>query len=131
MGIVGAPKVKYDEVDAKARLLGLVGDVDEYKPLNNKVLVAVYMRPDKTKGGIIIDTKEDEWQSKIGLIIACGGAAFDNTDGKWFQGTQPKLHDWISFKGSSGTHMQINGHPCRIFTDLQFDMVVPAPDSIW
>jgi co-chaperonin GroES (HSP10) len=131
MGIVRQPKIEYDDADPKKRLLDQVGDLEGYHCLNNRVLVATFKRADKTKGGLILDNKEDEWQSKTGLIIAIGPMAFDDSDGKWFQGVKPKLHDWISFRPSSGREMDVHGWPCRVFEDVHIDMIVPAPDSVW
>lgn len=131
MSIAKSHKIKYDEADAKARLLGILGDLSEYRMMNNAVLVAIYVRPEKTRGGLIVDTSEDQFQSKTGLIVKVGSAAFDDADGKWWQGDKPQLHDWVSFKGSSGRELCINDHVCRVFQDTTLDMVVPAPDSVW
>jgi co-chaperonin GroES (HSP10) len=46
----------------------------------NRCIVATYVRPSVTKGGIILTNRtqeEDRWQGKAGLLIAVGPSAFD------------------------------------------------------
>ena len=46
----------------------------------NRCLVATYIRPNITGGGIILTDKtseEDRWQGKVGLLLKVGPTAFD------------------------------------------------------
>lgn len=46
----------------------------------NRCLVATYVRPNVSSGGIIFTdkkTEEDRWQGKVGLLLKVGPAAFD------------------------------------------------------
>ena len=93
--------VKYDTNDAKKDLLSLVGDLSKFEVFNNQVLVAVYVRPEKTKGGIFLPDKakdEDKYQSKVGLILKVGPSAFVDDAQNWFKGVTVQEHDWIIFR---------------------------------
>ena len=46
----------HHEADPKEKLLTDLGDISKVELLNTQVLVAVYIRPEKTKGGIIMTT---------------------------------------------------------------------------
>jgi hypothetical protein len=65
----------------KARLLRELTPVIEGIELQrNRCLVATYIRPNITRGGIIITDKqseEDRWQGKVGLLLKVGPTAFD------------------------------------------------------
>lgn len=71
--------------DPKQALFDAVGDVSGYDIFHNQVLVAIYVRPNITAGGIWRpdeNVKEDEYQGKVGLVIKTGPAAFKDTDRK-------------------------------------------------
>ena len=47
--------------DPKQIILDALGDISDYKVFHNEVIVAVYLRPEKTKSGIILpDGHRDE-----------------------------------------------------------------------
>jgi hypothetical protein len=65
-----------------------IGDISTLTLAANNVLVAVYKRPEKTKSGIILTDQnrdEDNYQSKVGLVLKVGPTAFayDPTDDQW------------------------------------------------
>lgn len=98
--------------------------------LRNRVLVATYIRPEKTSGGIIrpdATREEDKWQGKAGLVLAVGPSAFDFDEvrelktellasgyGETSPGHEdrlagnearrqmhiPRVGDWVFFRGS-------------------------------
>jgi co-chaperonin GroES (HSP10) len=122
------------EVDPKQALLDELGDISEIELLNTNVLVAVYIRPEKTKGGIIMTDKardEDRYQSKVGLIIKTGPTAFVESDGKWFSGLDLKAGDWVIFRPSDGWNITVNGVLCRMFDDAIIKGRIPHPDSVY
>ncbi len=65
----------------REKLLADLGPTAEKMKLQrNRCLVATYIKPAITKGGIIIPTtsgEEDRWQGKVGLLIAVGPSAFN------------------------------------------------------
>ena len=120
--------------DPKTELLERLGDISGCTVMNNQVLVAVYLRPEKTKGGIYLTDNqraEDKYQGKIGLIVKHGPEAFSDDTGRWFNGAQIGEHDWIVYRPSDGWAMEVNGVLCRMLDDIHTKMVVPNPDMIW
>ena len=122
------------ESDPKETLLKELGDISGMELLNTQVLVAVYIRPEKTKGGIIMAQKardEDRYQSKVGLIIKTGPSAFVDDEGKWFSGLDLKVGDWIVFRPSDGWNITVNGVLCRMFDDASIKSRIPHPDFVY
>ena len=124
----------HHEVDPKQIILKEIGDISGFELMNTQVLVAVYIRPEKTKGGIIMTTKsrdEDRYQSKVGLILKTGPSAFVDDDGKWFSGFDIKEGDWIVFRPSDGWNVTVNGVLCRMFDDTAIRARIPHPDTVY
>lgn len=125
--------VQHDE-DPREKLLREVGDLANLEIFNNQVLVATYIRPEKTKSGIIVTHKtldEDRYQSKIGLVLQIGPAAFNDPDGVWFKDARPQVGDWILFRNSDGWEMQIRKTLCRMLADTSIRGRVQHPDDIY
>jgi co-chaperonin GroES (HSP10) len=96
--------------------------------------VAVYIRPEKTKSGIILSDKtrdEDRYQSKVGLIVKKGPSAFVDDDGKWFSGLDVNEGDWIVFRPSDGWNITVNGTLCRMLDDMSIRARISHPDQVW
>lgn len=124
------------EKDPKQTLLDQIGkSVDKLNVLNTQILVAVYIRPEKTKGGIIMANKtrdEDRYQSKVGLILKKGPTAFvENDEKKWFGDLEFKEHDWIVFRPSDGWAITVNGVLCRMLEDVSVKMQIDHPDAVY
>ncbi len=121
-------------VDPAEQLVARIGDLSEFVVPSNKVLVGIYMRPEKTKGGVILtDTYRDEdlYQGKAGLVLKRGPTAFT---GSWkVEGLDPAVGDWVAFRPSDGLKIDIRskeGH-CILIEDTQVQMVIPAPDLVF
>ena len=103
--------------------------------LNNRVLVEVDIRPEKTKGGIFLTDNartEDQYQSKSGVILKMGPEAFDHGEsGAWFRGLTFKPGDRVVFRPSDGYAMTINGKICRLLTDTAVMMRIDNAERIW
>jgi co-chaperonin GroES (HSP10) len=122
------------EIDPKQKLLDDLGDLSNIEIFNNQILVAVYIRPTKTKSGLYLSDKttdEDRYQGKVGLLVAKGPMAFHDDTGQWFNNATFKLHDWLAFRPSDGWSITVNGVLCRMMADTQVKMRVPSPDSAW
>jgi co-chaperonin GroES (HSP10) len=122
------------EKDPKEVLLEQVGDISKIDVFNMQVLVAVYIRPEKTKSGIFLSDKardEDRYQSKVGLIIKKGPTAFVDKDGEWFSGLDIKEGDWIVFRPSDGWNVTVNGTLCRMLDDMSIRAKISHPDLVW
>ena len=122
------------EKDPKRVLLEQVGDTSSIEIFNMQVLVAVYIRPEKTKGGLFLSDKsrdEDRYQSKVGLILKKGPTAFVDKDGEWFSGLDINEGDWVVFRPSDGWNITINGTLCRMLDDMSVRARIVHPDQVW
>ena len=122
------------ETDPKADLLAEIGDLSDFQVFHNEVVVAVYFRPQKTKGGIILpgsNLDEDKWQSKVGLVVKMGPDAFEDDSGTWFKGVKVKPGDWVWFKPSDGFNLTVNKVMCRALKDQLIRGTVSHPDQVW
>ena len=67
------------EQDPKLKLLEELGDISKVELFHTQVHLAVYLRPEKTKSGLILTKDhldEDRYQSKVGLLVKRGPLAF-------------------------------------------------------
>lgn len=122
------------EKDPKSSILDSIGDVSKLELFGNNLLVAVYIRPQKTQSGIFLPdqiTAEDRVQSKVGLLVAKGPFACNSEDVEWFGDASFNLHDWLVFRPSDGWNITINGVLCRMLLDSQVRMRVPHPDAAY
>ena len=121
-------------VDPKLKLLSDMGDLSNIEIFNNQVLVAVYLRPQKTKSGIYLTDKttdEDRYQSKVGLVLKMGTSAFNDKSGEWFGGVEINEGDWVVFRPSDGWSITVNGQLCRMIDDVNVKGRVDQPDRVW
>lgn len=122
------------EVDPADSIRKEMGDISSVEVFNNQVLVAVYIRPQKTKSGIILTnqtTDEDRYQSKVGLVLKKGPQAFEDVSGQWFDGLNIEEGDWIVFRPSDGWNITVNNVLCRIIDDVNIRGRVDQPDRVW
>lgn len=129
------PFMRMEHADDPARkLMEELGDLSTVEVFNNQLLVAVYIRPQKTKSGIYLTDKttdEDRFQSKVGLVIKKGPSAFVDNSGEWFVGTDIKEGDWIVFRPSDGWSITVNGVLCRMIDDMNIKGRINHPDQVW
>lgn len=123
----------HDPVD---EIMEKIGDLSDFVVPFNKILVGIYMRPEKTRGGLILTDQyrdEDKWQGKAGLILKRGPMAFVDDDRVKFNGLDPQVGDWVVFRPSDGMKLDIRhkeGH-CILLTDTQVQLVIPTPDLVF
>ncbi len=100
--------------------------------LRNRVLVATYVIPEKTAGGIIrIDRtiEESRFQGKVGLILKKGPMAFKFDD--THMGTEPQVGQWVFYRAADTWECGIAGISCRFIHDDFIMGGVIDPESIW
>jgi len=122
------------DTDPKTDLIKEVGDISGFELYQNQILCAVYIRPEKTKSGIIYTTptrEEDRHQSKVGLVLKTGPDAFVDESGVWFKDVKVRLSDWIVFRPSDGWSITVNGVLCRILKDETVRGRVSHPDLVY
>lgn len=122
------------EEDPAKKIWKEIGKLDSIEIFNNQVLAAVYIRPNKTKGGIYLSdqtTNEDRFQGKVGMIVKMGPSAFVDPNNEWFNGLKMGVGDWIFFRPSDGWHVTVNGVLCRVVVDVDVKGKILAPDAVW
>ena len=121
------------EEDPRIKIREELADLSQIELFHNQVLLAVYIRPTKTKSGLYLTDKhtdEDRYQSKVGLLVKQGPQAFEQ-DGNWFTDLNFKEGDWLVFRPSDGWSITVNGVLCRIFDDINIKGRIPHPDAVW
>ena len=119
--------------DPKTALLNAVGDLSDYDLFHNQILVAIYVRPEKTSGGIIrpgTNVQEDEYQGKVGLVVKVGPSAFVS-DEEDFMGQMVNVGDWVVYRVGDGWALNIRDTACRILTDRTIRMRIKKPEDIF
>ena len=131
MSIATAAKIQLlaEAKDFKATAIKEIGDLTNKKVLGNRVLVAMFMRPEKI-GNIIrpqSNIGEDAYQSKIALVLKMGPLAFAESDRVNFEAGDVAVGDYILYRASDGFPVDRNGVPCRILRDEQIMMRIDDP----
>ena len=116
-----------------------LGSLDGFDIAAQGVLVATYKRPDdiKTEGNVILAhavVKDDEFQSKTGLVVKLGRRAFIDDEHVQWHGYRCDVGDWVMFKASEGLKMEIPGSGgvhCRLISDVHLKMKVPHADAVF
>lgn len=122
------------QTDPKEAILKELGDISSLEIYNNQVLVAVYIRPEKTKSGILLPGQtrdEDKFQSKVGLVLKLGPSAFEEAADDWFKDVEINEHDWVVFRPSDGWSITVNNVLCRMIDDVNIRGRVDHPDRVW
>jgi len=119
----------------KQTILDLIGpklaDIDV---LYNMVLVATYIRPERTAGGIIrptVNVQEDIWQGKVGLVVKVGSQAFVDDDDVKFYGQKVEVGEWCVFRVGDAWSLNINDYPCRVLRDSSIRLKLRDPGVVF
>ena len=122
-----------DMDSVKKEIFDAIGDLSKLDRLfSARVLLATYIPPRKSKGGILFTDKELQesiYQGQVGLVVAKGPRAFKDDASSEFHGQDVQIGEWVVFQGG-GPRVQINGVNCRIMDDTQIEMVVTDPDFV-
>lgn len=125
--------MKHDEDPAKV-ILDIIGDLSAVRVSPTQILLATYIRPEKTVGGIIAPESmrtEDKWQGKASLVLKLGSKAFENDEHVDFGGFKVEAGEWVIVKPMEGMTFEYNGVHCRLLEDRLIRAVIPGPDAIW
>lgn len=122
------PQSTYEEV-----LAGIGDKLDQITPYGNEVLVATYMRPSMTAGGILLTDKtrnEDQWQGKVGIVLKKGPLAFVNDEANRvdFGGQTVEPGDKIVYRVSDGFPLEIDEIRCRMLQDTEIRLGIGDVD---
>jgi co-chaperonin GroES (HSP10) len=101
----------------------------------NDVLVASYLRPEKTKGGILrpdTNKEEDIWQGKVGLIVKLGPEAFlDSPEYTFHRDSVRQVGDWVYYWPNDARVISVSGFPCRQMRDTNIKGRLDDPEIIF
>jgi hypothetical protein len=126
--------------DPKKALFDAVGNLDDLEVFHNQVLVATYVPPDRSAGGILYSDRkldEDRFQGKCGLVLKVGPLAFVDDGHIKFGGVKIERGDWVVakfsegweiFKGEAGAS---DGASVRMFEDSHIRGRVKDPSAIY
>lgn len=137
MPVVTASKIEQisQAADPKKAILAAVGDLSNAEVFTDLVLVGTFIRHERTAGGIIRPTdnvKEDEYQGKVGLVLAKGPMAWmPNDDGSSDGGANAEIGSWVVYAIKDGWPVQINGTPCRFVPYSKLRMRTNDPNLVF
>lgn len=124
--------------DPKQKLREAVGDLSGIEVMHNQILVAIYLRPEKTAGGLIladVTRNEDRYQGKVGLVLKMGPLAFQDDARNDFKGQRVEIGDWIGYRVQDGWSLVVNGPDgkvdCRMLEDVHIKLRLDGPDEIY
>lgn len=123
------PQSSYNDI-----MESLAGAHEGYQVFHNQILIAVWIRPSVTSGGVYLPDsaqQEDRYQGKVGLVLKKGPMAFVNDARNDFKGQDVAIGDWVTFRVSDGTSLKLNQVFCRQLEDIHIRGRVEAPDIIW
>jgi len=130
--------------DARTVLVDAIGkdNIENFEPFHNLILIATYIRSDKTQGGIIIGgdrtRAEDRFQGKIGLVLKVGPTAFKGKTPESFGSVTVKPGEWIMYKASDAHEFYfvdekkpLDGSSARLIEDTLVMGRVVDPERIF
>jgi hypothetical protein len=134
-----AYKLVHAEAPALAIWRELGQSIEAFDIAAQGVLIATYKRPDdiKTSGNVLLPhqvVKDDEFQSKVGLVVKLGRRAFEDDEHVQWHGFRCAIGDWVVFRASDGMKMEIpgpGGVHCRLMADVYCKMKVPHADAVF
>jgi len=109
-------------------------NLKDFQLQGNQVLLATYLRPEKTKSGILLPDGtrgEDVHQGKSSLCILKGPAAFKSDASYDFQGFDVAVGDWVAIWVSDGRKIMLGQQLCRIVDDQFIRIKLPSPDCVF
>lgn len=108
--------------------------LDGIRVLGARILVGVYVRPEKTKSGLLLTARtldEDRYQGKCGLLLAKGSLAFQDDATHRFGAVTPQVGDWVVFRVGDTFPFELGERRCRCVEDVDVQMIIDRPDSVW
>lgn len=130
--------IKNQAFDTKQEIIRKIGDLSRFAIASREVLLAIYLRPEMTPGGIVLphqNLKEDLYQAKAHLVLKIGDCC------EFAPGLDVKLNDWVIVKPSDGWNLEVNTRPevlsrddfvpCRIVNDIRIRGIVGHPGMVW
>ena len=98
-----------------------------------RFIVGVYKRPEKLASGLYLPEtagprKEDSYQGKVGLILKMGPRTFAEDATHQWDGTAPKVGDWIVYNVGDAWAFDLGDTRCRWLHEDDWRMTTTEPD---
>ncbi len=126
---------KFDTPESlKSGIFEALGDLDRIEVLYSEVLVAIYVQPEKTAGGIILTSKtitEDRYQGVAALVVKRGPTAFKYDGSYDYEGKVPEVGDWVVLRPSDAWSIDVNCVPCRMVDSSLIRATVADPRMVY
>jgi co-chaperonin GroES (HSP10) len=110
-------------------------DLEIVEPMNQQVLVAIYIRPaTHTASGLQIADEavdEDRYQGKVGMVLKKGLRAFVDDGPVKFYGQDVTPGDWVVYRASDGLKCMIGDRECRLIPDVYIKGKLGHPDAVF
>lgn len=119
--------------ETEAQMRAEMPNLDKFEVYHNKMLVGIYMAPEKTKGGLYLPDKtrdEDRWQGKCGVVLKKGPLAFKD-DGAVQFANDVNEGDWVVFNINNGFSIDVEGIHCRLLEDSHVQARISDPSLIY
>lgn len=110
-------------------------DIEKVEPMNQQVLVAIYIRPaTRTVSGLEIAEEaidEDRYQGKVGMVLKKGPRAFVDDGQVKFYGQDVHPGDWVVYRASDGLKGMIGDREVRFIPDVYIKGKIDHPDAVF
>lgn len=120
--------------DPRDEILEAVGPyLGDIEPLGASVMVVVYERPDRTKGGILLadaTREEDLYQGKVGLVVKLGTLAFVEDESHHWGARKPEAGDWVCYRVGDTFPFIVGKRTCRFVEDVNVRAILNRPDIV-
>lgn len=116
----------------KDEILAGLGSIT-FETFHNQLLLGIYIKPEKSAGGIIFTDKtraEDQWQGKVAVVLDKGPMAFRSDASVRFE-NDVQVGDWVVYRVSDGFSIDINGIHCRVIEDVHIRAKITDPTIIY
>ncbi len=128
--MTAAIKMQHDK-DPATLIHEQLGDIDDVDVFNDRILLAIYERPEQTKAGIILTQTtrgEDQFQGKAAMIVKMGPVAVLKAEDR---GGALNVGDWVAIRPSDGWPVRINKQMCRLVSEKDVHLRLSTPDQAW
>lgn len=122
--------------DFKAKVHELLDDkLKGYRTAGSNLLIATYIPPNVTAGGIRLIGKtqqENIFQGKVGLVLQTGPLAFkrDRFNCPW-DGLVANVNDWVVFRFADAWDMYFGDVSVKVLDHENMQGVIDNPRSIY
>jgi len=117
----------------------VAGLIDNLHVGGADVLVAVFTRIGRSKGGVLLSdrtTDEDNYQGVSAMVLKLGPYAYQSDKTKrWFvdkdgEPRPPRPGDWVLFDTKNNFPFKLGARTCRLINDQYVMAIIDRPDMV-